>query len=419
MNSAKEFTRLPGKNESENGRTLRDTAVPAGGDDQSAIDASLHRAAEDRLVPGVVAMAATDAGLVYEGAFGVRDLSAATPMSLNTVFLLASMTKLVTSVAALQLVEQGKLALDEPLGRPIPELAAPMVLDGFSADGSPRLRPAKRPLTLRRLLTHTSGFGHEAWSAGIARYQDVTGAPKESSRTNASLRMPLLFDPGERWEYGIGLEWVGKAIEAASGKTLGAYFREHLTGPLEMNDTVFGVVPSHSGRLARVHQRDPDGSLRPIDVDTKPGEYEAGGGGLFGTAGDYLTFLRMLLNHGRLGRSQILKPETVELLGRNHLGPIEVVQMKSGLPALSNDFELFPGMSKKWGLGALINVEPGPNGRSPGSQGWGGIANCYYWLDPTKRLAGVFLIQILPFGDPIALDLFGRFERHVYEVATA
>ena len=136
-------------------------------------------------------MAATDAGPVYKGAFGVRDLSAATPMSLDTVFLLASMTKLVTSVAALQLVEQGKLALDGPLGRLIPELGAAMVLDGFSADGSPRLRPASRPLTLRHLLTHTSGFGHEAWSGGIARYQDVTGAPKESSRTNASLRMPL------------------------------------------------------------------------------------------------------------------------------------------------------------------------------------------------------------------------------------
>jgi methyl acetate hydrolase len=338
-------------------------------------------------------------------------------MTLDTIFLLASMTKLVTSVAAMQIVEQGKIDLDEPLGRVVEALSAPLVLDGFDGDDAPILRPARTPLTLRRLLTHTSGFGHEAWSPPIARYQDVTGSPQESSRTLASLHMPLLFDPGERWEYGIGLEWVGKCIEAASGQTLGAYFRDHITGPLGMKDTTFGVVPSHRGRLARVHQREPDGSLRRIDVSTKVGEYESGGGGLFGSAGDYLSFLRMLLNGGRHGDVRILKPKTVSSMIGNHIGSIDVVGMKSGMPSVSNDFELFPGESKKWGLGALVNVEAVPGGRAAGSLGWGGVANCYYWLDPSTRLAGVFMTQVLPFGDPTALSIFGEFERCVYGLA--
>jgi CubicO group peptidase (beta-lactamase class C family) len=324
------------------------------------------------------------------------------------------MTKLVTSVAALQLVEAGRLALDEPLGGVVEELAAPMVLDGFDEAGQPILRPARTDLTLRRLLTHTSGFGHEVWSAPIARYQAVTGALPESSRTLESLRMPLLFDPGERWEYGIGLEWVGKVVEAASGQALGAYLRDHLTGPLGMADTDFGIVPRHHGRTARVHRRDPDGALRPIDVATAVGEYESGGGGLFGTAGDYLALLRMLLNGGRHGDVRILRPETVSAMTENHIGALDVVAMRSGMPAVSNDFELFPGQGTKWGLGALFNVEAVPGGRSAGSLGWGGVANCYYWLDPLARLAGVFMTQILPFGDPTALALFAAFERAVY-----
>jgi CubicO group peptidase (beta-lactamase class C family) len=393
-----------------------DPRVVAGppGEAGSAVDAALAQATVDGLLPGVVAVATTDAATLYAGAFGARDLSTLEPMTVDTVFMMASMTKLVTSIAAMQLVEQGRIALDEPLGRLMEALAEPLVLEGFDKRGAPILRKSRRPLTLRQLLTHTSGFGHEAWSPPIGRYQDVTGSLPESSRTNASLHMPLLFDPGERWEYGIGLEWVGKAIEAVSGESLGRYFRDHITGPLGMKDTTFGVAPQHRGRIARVHRREPDGTLRPIDISTAVGEYESGGGGLYGTAGDYLTFLRMLLNGGRHGDLQILKPETVTSIIANHIGSIDVVTMRSAMPAVSNDFELFPGRPKKWGLGALVNVEAVPDGRSAGSFGWGGVANCYYWLDPSARRAGVFMTQILPFGDPTALSVFGTFEQGIY-----
>ena len=379
-----------------------------------AFEDAVLRAIDAGELAGAVAVATNETGPVYERAFGFRDLASGAPMTLGTVLMLASMTKTVSAVAAMQLVEQGKVGLNQPLGDLVPELANLEVLDGFDAKGAPRLRPAKRPVTLRRLLTHTSGFGHEVWSADIARYQAATGMPKQTTQTNASLRLPLLFDPGEKWEYGIGLDWVGKVIERISGATLGAYLREHVTGPLGMRDTEFGIAPAHRGRVASVYQREADGRLRPIQMAVMPGEFESGGGGLYGTAGDYLTFLRMLLSNGRHGERQILKPETVALMGENHCGSVEVAMMKSGQPLTSNDFELFPGMVKRWGLGAMISPVAGPNGRSAGSQSWGGVANCYFWLDPAKRVAGIFLTQIMPFGDKRVLDLSAAFERSVY-----
>ena len=378
------------------------------------IDQVLRRAADTQRVPGVVAMAADASGVIYEGAFGRRDLSRSQPVSLDTVFMLASMTKTVTSVAALQLVEQNRLSLDEPLGRLMPDLESPMVLESFSEDGAPLLRPARNPVTLRHLLTQTSGFGHELWSANLVKYQKATGMRPVGSQTRAALNVPLLSDPGERWAYSISLEWVGLVIEAVTGTTLGKYLEENIFAPLGMRDTVFGPIPRHASRLATVHQRDPNGTLRPIDWKIVPGEYEAGGGGLYGTGPDYLTFLRMLLNRGQFGTRRILNPETVDLMWRNHIGDIEVTRMETLDPITTHDFEVYPGARKRWGLGAMITLDPGPNGRSAGSQAWGGIANSYFWLDPVKRITGLMITQILPFGDPIALDLMGEFERGVY-----
>jgi methyl acetate hydrolase len=380
----------------------------------SRIDEALRSASDARVVAGVVAMATTGRKLIYEGAVGRRDLSRTAPMTLDTVFLLASMTKTLTSTAALQLVEQEKLGLDRPIGEVVRELADVPVLEGFDGNGKPRLRPAKRPITLRHLLTHTSGFGHEVWNADVGRYQAATGTPLGSSGTNASLRLPLLFDPGERWEYGISIEWVGKAVEAASGKTLGQYFRDHLTGPLGMRDTNFGVAPQQRSRLATVHRRDADGAIHPIDMEVQTSEYEAGGGGLYSTAEDYVTFLRMLLNRGDHVGHRILRPKTAALMVQNHIGDIPVTEMKTMIPDVSNDFELFPGMLKKWSLAGLINTVRGPNGRSAGSLAWGGVANTYFWLDSSRRVAGVFMTQVMPFGDRQTLDLFGQFERELY-----
>ena len=343
------------------------SAAPGSDRIAPSFDEAMSLALEAGEMAGVVAVAGTVEEILYQRAFGWRESSAATPMTMDTVFMTASMTKTVTSVAAMQLVEQGRLSLDEPLERLVPDFANPMVLEGFDERGAPRLRAASKPITLRGLLTHTSGYGHDIWSPDLRRYQEATGTPPLSSQTNASLRVPLLFDPGERWEYSIGLEWAGKVIEAATGQTLGDYLRDNVTGPLGMRDTFFGIVPAHSGRVATVHQRDPDGSLRRIDMTSTPGEYEAGGGGLYGAAGDYLALFRMLLNDGRHGDQQILQRETVASMSRNNIGEVQVTTMKSCVPDVSNDFELFPQMSKKWGLCAMLTPEAGPNGRSAGS----------------------------------------------------
>src|SRR5438270_1202298 len=201
---------------------------------QQQINDILARAVEAGEVPGLVAMAATADGPVYAGVFGVRELGAGPAMTLDSVFRIASMTKAITSVAALQLVEQGKLALDAPVPDIDPALGRPQVLEGFDAAGQPRLRPARRPITLRHLLTHTAGFVYEFWNADALRYVEATGTPRLLSGRLAALQRPLAFDSGERWEYGINTDWVGRIVEAVSGVSLDAYFREHICGPLGM-----------------------------------------------------------------------------------------------------------------------------------------------------------------------------------------
>jgi methyl acetate hydrolase len=380
------------------------------------IDAALSRAVEAREVPGVVALAANEAGAFYEGAFGLRDIDKGPAMTRDTVFRIASMTKAVTSVAAMQLVEQGKLELDEPIGRVLPELALPQVLEGFDTSGAPRLRPAKRPITLRHLLTHTAGFGYDTWNPVLGRYGQVTDIPPRSTGKLASLQAPLVFDPGDKWAYGINTDWVGRAVEAAGGTPLDAYFDEHILAPLGMSDTGFALSGEQQARLVSVHRRESDGSLRPITIEAPAQrEFLSGGGGLYSTGPDYLQFLQMLLHHGRFNDAQLLRPETVALMGQNQIGDIDAGVMTTAMPELSNDVDFFPGISCKWGLGYMINTEPGPRGRSAGSLTWAGLYNSYYWIDPQKRVTGVILMQILPFADRRAVNLYGEFEQGVYD----
>ena len=381
-----------------------------------SIDAAFRQAVESKAMPGIVAVAATDKGVVYEGAFGKRELGKDAPMTLDTVVWIASMTKAVTATAAMQLVERGKLDLERPASEAVPALASAKVLEGFDAAGKPRLRPAKRPITLRHLLTHTAGFAYEIWEPSIAQYQQATGTPGITTCANAALTTPLLFDPGDRWDYGINIDWVGKMVEAVSGQTLDRYFQEHIFAPLSMNDTAFKIGPAQRARLAKIHQRDDKGALAPVDLEIpQDPEFHMGGGGLYGTAGDYLTFALMIMQGGSLKSAQVLRPETAALMAQNHIGALEVGVFKTAIPPLSNDLELFPGMSKKWGLSFLINTERAPTGRSAGSLAWAGLANTYFWIDRTKRVAGVFLSQVLPFYDHTAIDLFGRFETEVYQ----
>ena len=379
------------------------------------IDAMFSDAVERKAMPGVVAAAANDRGLLYEGGFGRRDLTGTAAMSADTVVWIASMTKAITATAAMQLVERGKLALDAPAATVVPELDAAKVLEGFDAAGQPRLRAPKRPITLRHLLTHTAGYGYEIFSAAIAQYQTATNTPGITTCTNAALTTPLLFDPGDRWEYGINIDWAGKMVEAVSGQRLDRYLQQNILGPLGMNDTSFKLSAAQRARLASVHQRGPDGALAPIEFELpQEPEFMMGGGGLYGTAGDYLKFARMIMRGGTLDGTPVLRPETVDLMGQNHIGPLEVGAITSAIPALSNDVELFPGMSTKWGLSFVINTQPLPAGRSANSLAWAGLANTYFWIDRTKQVCGVFLSQVLPFYDATAIDLLVKFESEVY-----
>ena len=380
----------------------------------------LRGAVERREVPGVVAMAANGKGPIYEGAFGVRALAQAPAMTLDTVCRIASMTKAITCVAAMQLVEAGKLSLDGTLPDIDPALSAPKVLDGFDAAGAPRLRPAKRPVTLRHLMTHTAGFTYEMWNADTQRYVEASGTPMVMSGQLAALRRPLNFDPGERWEYGINIDWIGRLVEAASGKPLDAYLRDHIFEPLRMPDTGFAPSPDQRARQASVHQRQADGSLVPQPLETLGSrEFFAGGGGLYSTAGDYLRFLRMLLHGGSLDGTRILQAATVAEMNRNQIGELPAGVLKTSAPLLTNDVDFFPGTRVRWGLGYMLNLDPGPNGRSAGTVSWAGLFNSYYWLDPVRRITGVILTQILPFADPASVGLYGQFERGVYGLAEA
>jgi CubicO group peptidase (beta-lactamase class C family) len=340
-------------------------------------------------------------------------------MSHDTVFRIASMIKVVTSVAAMQLVEQGKIVLDAPAPAIDPALALPQVLTGFDSTGAPQLRPPKQSITLRHLLTHTAGFAYRLWDVNALHY---AGAIDRLPARQRALfpRSPLMFDPGTRWQYGTNLDWVGRIIEAVSGERLDVYFRKHILGPLDMADTGFVTSPSQHARQASVHRRQPDGSLapQPLEKQTTPAGFP-GGGSLYSTAPDYLTLIRMLLHGGQFNGARILRPETVALMGQNQIGDIEAGLLKTTNPVLSNDVDFFPRVPLRWGLGHMINMEPGPNGRSAGSLTWAGLLNTYYWIDPTSRVAAVFMTQVLPFADRPALSLYRQFERGIYGALNA
>ena len=394
----------------------------AQGSAKAQIDGILRQAVDAKEVPGVVAMAATDKGVLYEGAFGLRALDQSAPMTLDTVFRIASMTKAITSVAAMQLVEQGKLKVEEPVPNIDPGLGSPQVLEGFDAAGAPKLRPAKRPITLRHLLTHTAGFSYDIWDADTGRYIKAAGLPARTTGKLASIRTPLSFDPGDKWEYGVNIDWAGRLVEVLSGQSLDVYFRDKIFAPLGMKDSGFVVSAEQRSRQARVHARQADGVLAPQPWESAPvanPEFWSGGGPLYATARDYLTFLQMLLNGGSGNGVRLLKSETVAEMNKNHTGNIPAGIMKTQNPGLSNDVDLFPGAEIRWGLGYMLNMQPGPNGRSAGTVSWGGIFNTYYWVDPSKRVTGLIMTQILPFADPRALKVYGQFERGVYEALKA
>lgn len=379
--------------------------------DTSSIDAVLSSAVAAGDVAGVSAAAWSAAGLDYAGAFG--NATADRAMRPDTVVWIASMTKAVTATAVMQLVERGSIDLDAPAGDLVPYLANVEVLDGFDTDGSPRFRAPGRPVTTRHLLTHTSGFGYDWTHEQLHRYSPLV--PDSPDGSQAGYEQPLMFDPGDDWSYGIGVDWAGRVVEAASGVRLDQYFRQNIFEPLGMRDTTFAASSVPAERRASMRARTPDGLVEvPFVLNDAPEMFMAGGG-LYSTVVDYMRFLRMLLGGGSLGGVRVLLDETVAAMGCDQLGiGLSACGWTSYNGGLSNDVVLFPGQRVGWGLSFMINTHRTPEGRSPGSLAWAGLANTYYWLDLAAGVAGVLATQVLPFWDERVLRAFSNFEREVY-----
>ncbi len=376
----------------------------------SRMDDTLRTGLARRKIPAMVAMAATNQRTLYAGAFGTRD-SSGVPVQLDSIFAIASMTKAITTVAALQLVEQGKVSLDEPAHKHLPKLANLDVLAGFDPNGKPQLKPATTPITLRQLLTHTSGFCYDLWDETMSRYS--ASNPPRGAKPG-----PLMFEPGTRWQYGQGIDWAGRLVEAVSGLTLEAYFQQKILQPLGMVDTSYVLPEAKFHRLVTGYHRLENGDLQPNErkLPARPTEF-SGGGGLYSTAADYIRFMQMILNRGAgPGGQRILKAATVRSMGTNQIGSLTAGKMRSFAPLSSLDVDIQPGHTEKWGLGFLINTTGYPGGRAAGSLAWAGFYNTYYWIDPRRRRCGVILMQYLPFVDREAVGLFDEFERAVYRL---
>jgi CubicO group peptidase (beta-lactamase class C family) len=377
------------------------------------IDETLRRAVERKDVAGVVAMAADRGRIIYQGAFGVADIGEARPLKLDALFRIASMTKAITSTAAMQLIEQGRFAIEDPVEKYLPQFAKLMVFESFDgATGAYGLRPAKNAVTVRHLFTHTSGLGY-GFTSPIVR--DFKPRPGEEYAVG-----PMVFEPGEQWLYSTSTDWLGRLVEKISGLPLEDYFRQRIFTPLGMPDTFYFVPKDKEARLVTVNRRLADGSFvkEPVQPPTS-GFTPIGGGGLSSTAADYIRFTRALLNGGELDGARVLSASSVSLMGQNHIGALDVPALKTAMPERSDDFSFVADGRDKWGLGFLITADAVPGKRSAGSLSWGGINNTYFWLDPARGITGVILMQFLPFADPKALALYDTFERGVYQVADA
>jgi methyl acetate hydrolase len=379
----------------------------------TSIDETLRNGIARRKIPAAVGMVSTNGKITYQGAFGTRDAVSGVNVTTDSIFAIASMTKAITSTAALQLVDQSKLKLDEPVSKHIPEFAKLQVLDGFDSSGKPILRPVRTPVTLKHLLTHTSGFCYDTWSEEMVKYEKATAT---SIGLGVAPLVPLMFEPGARWQYGYSTDWTGRLVEIVSSLTLEEFFRRNILDPLGMSDTSFLLPTAKFDRLVTRYDRQPDGSLKQAAraLPATPAAFN-GGGGLYSTAGDYVKFMQMILRHGRgEGNTRILQPKTVALMTSNQIGPLGAGKLKTQRPNISSDVDVHPGAIDKWGLGFLINTVAYPGGRSAGSLAWAGVDNTFYWIDPKRQICAVLMMQFLPFVDTEAVAMLGEFEKAVY-----
>jgi methyl acetate hydrolase len=383
-------------------------AAPTDAPLTAALSASLMRHG----IPAAALMVASGNATLHHFEFGSRDSASGQPITSRSIFAIASMTKPITAVAAMQLVERGKLKLDDPVAKYLPELENLEVLAGFAADGHPILRPAAGAILVRHLLTHTSGFAYDVWDAEQLRY---THYLKETKTPDPRVP-PLSFDPGTEWRYGSGLDWAGRLVEKISGKTLEAWFQEEIFQPLGMDDTSFVLPPEKFDRQVGRYRRE-DGQLKEQPrTQPEPPKSFNGGGGLFSTTQDYVKFMQMILRRGAGERNaRTLRAETVDLMTRNQVGAMSAGKLKSVGPA-SRDIDMHPGHKDGFGYGFLINLEDYDSGRSAGSLAWAGFFNTFFWIDPRRQTCAVILMQLLPFCDEQAVGVLRDFERATYSI---
>lgn len=379
-----------------------------------AVEEAINRAVASGATVGAVALVANKTGTLFEMAAGRRSAAAPDSITAAGVFRIFSMTKAIASVAAMQLYERGQLDIEAAVETYCPEFARLQVLDGFDGE-QPMLRAPKRKATVRHLLTHTSGLAYQFWDVKTKKYLSVTGNPGFLSGQKLGIMYPLTFDPGERWLYGINIDWLGQVIEAVSGKTLRAYCQDEIFTPLAMPDTDFECEGAARDRLATVHARGENGKLdvAALDPPSHPEVY-GGGYGAYSTAQDYARFLRMILNNGGLDGVRVLRPETVRFMLQNHTGDMEMAPLKTVMPGVSSDAEFFPRFKKSHSLAMMRTEEPIVNTLAEGSHFWAGALNTYFWVDPARDVAGILLMQHLPFCDRPAVDALVDFQKAVY-----
>ncbi len=383
------------------------------------MDELLQQAVVSGAVPGIAAIVTTPEGPTYEGYAGSLSVHDVTPVGPETVFRLASMTKALASVAALRLVEQGRLDLDQAVESVLPEFGELKVLDGFDGD-EPQLRDPAEPAKIRHLLNHTSGAGYAFNSKALTRHAELTGAPHLLTGRRDAIQTPLLCDPGTQWNYGVSTDWLGLVVEKVTGHTLGEELGEHVFTPLGMTDATFRPNQEQLRRTMVVHDRQPDGSLKVTDMElpTAP-EMDAGGSGLYATARDYERFLRALLRGGELDGNRILEPATVDLMLTDHLGGITLPEvMESADPRMTNDVPSLP-VKQGWGLGFHLTLEDIPGMRRSGTADWAGLFNCFYWLDRQSGVAALLMTQVLPFFDMGVIGTLMQLEQATYAQAGA
>jgi methyl acetate hydrolase len=372
----------------------------------AALSTFLRHATDRGDVPGVVVAVVNKDGSLYNEAFGVSSTLRNRPMTKDTIFNMASMTKPVTSVAIMMLVDEGKLKLDDEVAKYLPKYKDPVVISKFNeADASYETRPARRPITIRHLLTHTSGIGYGFASPMLTKIMQKSG--------KTELDLPLLFDPGDSWAYGASTRVLGNVVEFISGQKIDAFLESRILQPLGMHDSSYLVPTTKYQRVVAVNARGADGKFveRPMPA-TLPASV-AGDGGLYGTASDYGLFLRMLLNHGKLGDRRILSEKSAKAMLESHTGNVVVQPQESAIPTLSRNFPTGAGKDR-WGLGFQLAAEKLPNRRTPGSGTWAGIFNTHFFIDPSREIGVVVMMQTLPFYDEASMKVYAGVEEAVY-----